>query len=352
MVPRQRGALPDEAGHAYPAASSNFVDRDSVPERASDATSGRQAHDKTETADRAHVIVDRPDFQDHFGKLNPPDCYGDPLTLPDGTRMPLLNGRPERSQAEQGVLGDCGIIATLGAVAAHRPDDIADRVSTDADGSYLVQLHDAEWTPEGICAPTDKMIELIITPNLPIYNKRPDIPAFASADRAAWTPVLEKAIAGTDQAWTPQQTADWAATWDAICAEDANRGVKNPRSGPPPTGYVRLNQGSTPWERAELLTQLTGQQAGVLLCPDRPADLNEILARQLRENKPILVSARPEKEKGEELPHNLEASHVYEVVDIVEDKIVMRNPWNRQQPEPMSPEQFVANMRHTYATLI
>ena len=89
--------------------------------------------------------MDRPAFQDPFTK-RPPDRYAQPLERPDGTRVPVCNGRPDRSQAEQGRLDDCGIIATLGAVAAHRPDEIARRVTQQPDGNYRVLLNEARWT--------------------------------------------------------------------------------------------------------------------------------------------------------------------------------------------------------------
>jgi hypothetical protein len=270
IVPRQRGALPDEAGHASPTA---LKDRDASP-GAREATSGSPARDQAPTPDRPHVIVDRPNFRDEFGKLEPPDRYGDPLTLPDGSRMPTFNGLPSRDQIRQGAIGDCGVVATLGAVAACRPGDIAERIREQADGSYIVRLDEAAWTPEAISAPTGQTIELTVTPDLPVYDLDPTEAAFAKPQGgAAWGAVLEKAIAGIDQTWNPQEADNWSATWDAVCTQDINNGVEDPRSGPPPTGYVRLNQGSTPWERAELLTQLTGQQAAVLRSPDKPADL-------------------------------------------------------------------------------
>jgi hypothetical protein len=74
---------------------------------------------------------------------------------------------------------------------------------------------------------------------------------------------MEKAFAGVDQTWVPVRRADWAAEWAGLCAQDRADGVQKPRSGPPATGYVRLHQGTTPWERAEALTQLTGQPAVV-----------------------------------------------------------------------------------------
>jgi len=164
--------------------------------------------------------------------------------------------------------------------------------------------------------------------------------------------VLEKAIAGTDQSWSPREVADWAECWDAICADDIKRKVENPHNGPPPTGYVRLNQGCNAWDRAELLTQLTGDKAAVLSCPEKPIDLTKAFARQLDDNKPLLVGARQKNHDREALPHNLVPAHAYEVVAIRDDKIVLHNPWNRDHPEPMSPEEFSANMRPFYTTLI
>ncbi len=86
--------------------------------------------------------------------------------------MPCLNGRPDRSQTEQGRLDDCGIIATLGAVASHRPDEIARRVTQQPDGNYRVLLNEARWTEDG-AAPTGQMIEMTVTPDLPVFNRQP-----------------------------------------------------------------------------------------------------------------------------------------------------------------------------------
>lgn len=71
--------------------------------------------------DETPLRVDRPAL--------PPDSavrYGVDYTRRDGhlVRPELFDGPPTREQARQGSLGDCGVIAALGAVAGHRPEAI------------------------------------------------------------------------------------------------------------------------------------------------------------------------------------------------------------------------------------
>ncbi len=331
--------------------------RDHTPDQRHDDASGdidgqpgtEQPQEK-DSADRLKVCVDRPAFQDPFAK-RPPDRYGQPLGRPDGTRVPCLNGCPDRRQAEQGRLDDCGIIATLGAVASQRPDEIARRVTQQPDGNYRVLLNEARWTEDGTAA-TGQMIEMTVTPDLPVFNRNPDEPAFAPASEAAWAPVLEKAVAGLDQTWTTQRQDDWAGIWQQQCENDAaDEKVKCPRTGPPPDGYARLNQGSISWERAELLTQLTGEDSVVRTFPDDPRQLTRVLVRQLQDSKPVLVSSRAPHHDDEIMPFDLEDSHAYELVAVSDDKFVLRNPWNLKHPEAMRPSEFAANMQPFYATL-
>lgn len=197
------------------------------------------------------------------------------------------------------------------------------------------------------------MIELSVTPDLPVDNETAGQPVFAKAEGgAAWSPVLEKAVAGVDQTWTASRRDDWAESWAGLCELDAaDEKVGNPRSGPPPDGYVRLNQGSTSWDRAELLTQLTGKEAVVRSFPHRDGDVARVLTRQLRDRKPVLAASRSECYEDERLPHDLQAVHAYEVVGVEAGKIVLRNPWNEDHPEPMTLGQFIANMEPKYTTL-
>jgi hypothetical protein len=87
--------------------------------------------------------VDQPRFGNHK-KLpeHQPDRYGTPLDRPDGTRVPLFDGPPSREQTKQGAIGDCGIIATLGALASRYPDLLQDMIRETEDGNYEVRFHE------------------------------------------------------------------------------------------------------------------------------------------------------------------------------------------------------------------
>lgn len=247
----------------------------------------------------------------------------------------MFNGEPVREQTRQGALGDRGIIATLGAVAGHRPETIRDCVRQTDDGNYEVRLHEAKFSASRMrYEPTGRPITLTVTPDLPVFDKAPDQPAFADSTttKAAWAPVLEKAIAGIDQTWDHERSQKSARIWNA-------RG--NP--GDAPTGYVRLNQGSNPRDRAELLTQLTGRPAKTLEFPTghdnkgRSADkqLVDEFRQQLADRKPVLVGTRSSQANEPALPKRLAASHAYEVTDVDDQhRIHLRNPWNRRHPDP------------------
>src|SRR5260370_30945074 len=98
----------------------------------------------------------------------------------DGSGTPRFNDRPAREQTRQGRLDDCGVIATLGAVAAHRPGDIAHRIATQPDGTYRVRLVEARWSKHA-AAPTRRGIALSVTPDLPHEDRNPRLPTLANA---------------------------------------------------------------------------------------------------------------------------------------------------------------------------
>ena len=309
--------------------------------------------DRSDQPEELADTVDRPDFQDPSeDPAYVPNRYGTPLERRDGTRTPLFDGEPTREQAEQGVLGDCGIIATLGAVAEHHPEALRDCVQESDDGSYQVRLHEAKFSRSNWrYEPTGRPITLTVTPDLPVFDQRPGTPAFANSTStgAAWAPVLEKAIAGTDQTWNDERRDKQTAIWNA-------RG----KTGNAPTGYIRLNQGSNAGERSELLTQLTGRPAKTVEFPSgydnrgRSADhqLRDEITDQLSDGKPVLVGSRSLRKGETTLPRNLRKSHVYEVTKI-DDKgmLHLHNPWNTQHPEPMTIQEFKANIRPRYSTL-
>ncbi len=306
-----------------------------------------------DSGDARRAVIDRPAFHDPLDDRSP-DRYGDPLTRPDGTRVPCLDGSPQREQTRQGWAGDCGIIAALGAVAAYSPDEITRRVRPREDGSYQVTLSEARGA-EGITEPTGRDIELIVTPELAVNDEEPGIPACAKTEGGtSWCAIFEKAFAGVDQTWTVQRRIAWMDEWAGLCAEDKADNAENQRSGPAPTGYVRLHQGTTPWERAEALTQLTGQPAVVREFPSGRDEwcINRMIRAQLVEGKPVLVTSRRKTHEREQMPHGLEGEHVYEVTGVEKGKIILRNPWNYKHPEPMETDEFARNMGRYYSTLM
>jgi Calpain family cysteine protease len=294
--------------------------------------------------------VDRPDFQDpgeHPSVV--PDRYGTPL---DGARTPLFAGEPVREQTQQGRLGDCGVIATLGAVAGHRPEAIRDCVRETEDGDYEVRLHEATYSTEQMrYEPTGRMITLTVTPDLPVYDADPARPAFADSrdTGAAWAPILEKAIAGSDQTWSDERRDRWTERWAAQGG-----------GGEAPSGYVRLNQGSNASDRAELLTQLTGRPARTLEFPTTPdrngrttdQQLVDEFRERLEDHKPILVGTRARGDGEPPLTKKLAECHAYEVTKVDDQgRIHLRNPWNRRHPDPLTITEFTNYVRPRYSTL-
>ncbi|MEU6037197.1 MULTISPECIES: C2 family cysteine protease [Actinomadura] len=316
---------------------------------------GRKILGRSEHADDPRELtdtIDRPAFQDPREKPEKvPDRYGTPLERPDGTRTPLFDGEPVREQAKQGRLNDCGIIAALGAVAGHRPEAIRDCVRETDDGNYEVRLHETRFSPsKRRYEPTGRSIVLTVTPELPVFDAKPHMPAFADSveTKAAWAPVLEKAIAGSDRTWHDERRAMENRLWEA-----------KGKTGEPPTGYVRLNQGSKPRDRAELLTQLTGRPARSVEFPEydsqgRTPDkqLLEDFRRRLADRKPVLVGTRDKRPDESFLPNNLADGHAYEVTKVDERGMIhLRNPWNAHHPRPMGIRDFKAYFKPRYITL-
>ncbi|WP_149826064.1 C2 family cysteine protease [Streptomyces tailanensis] len=292
-------------------------------------------------------FVDKPDFQVPE-KMFPPDRYGTPLDRPDGTRTPLFDGTPTREQTRQGELGDCGVIATLGAVAGHGPQDITNAVRESEDGTYEVRFHGAKSAGFGRYEPTGDMIKLTVTPDLPVHSALPDRPAFADSvtTGAAWAPIMEKAVAGLDQTWTEERAASWKLTHNR--PDDLR------------TGYVRLGVGTKSHEHAELLVQLTGVPAETWDLPTGYDYTGRSAKRQvldhfrekLADNCPIVVGTRKPGVEEPPLPKDLSGGHAYEVTE-VDDKgrIHLRNPHNKDHPEPLTFEEFRTSLLPFYTTL-
>ncbi|MFB8087917.1 C2 family cysteine protease [Streptomyces sp. NPDC055992] len=285
-----------------------------------------------------YATVDRPDLPGE--SLIEGVRYGTPLDGPDGERAPLFDGPPSREQTEQGSIGDCGIISTLGAVAHHFPHAISGCVQEKSDGTYEVTLHQTtsflygDWSR---FESTGAVTVLTVTPEIPVRSDMPHVPAYGSsgASDAAWVPILEKAIAGVD------------ATWDEA-------------RGKPAEGYTRLDLGSFPHHRAELLTQLTGETAYTDdfptqydmegRSPDR--QLLETFREKLADGRPLLVGTFKPELPDRMLPKGLIPGHAYEVTTVDDRGLIhLRNPHNAAHPQPLTVSEFRAGIRNRYTTI-
>ncbi|MEH0428515.1 hypothetical protein QBB34_19695 [Streptomyces stelliscabiei] len=307
-------------------------------ESAESAESG----EPSDAGDKIQKMVDRPPIENMYfddGEEIEGLTYGDPINEAPEGKVPLFDGPPTREQTAQGSLNDCGVIASLGAIAGHRPEAIENAVQENPDGTYTVTLYATERGADGTCRATDQRIELVVEPELPVVEDDPSTPVFAQMEGAAWAAVLEKAMAAVDQTWDDERTNDWDAEWKADT---------DVPDGPTPVGYERLNQGTSVWEQTEILAQLTGRDSVIRGFPQGegagPA-LEGYLQQQLADSKPILASTRllDEAADEEELPYELVPNHVYEVVGAQDGMVHLRNPWGVNDPEEMSTEEFIRN---------
>ncbi|WP_330316435.1 toxin glutamine deamidase domain-containing protein [Streptomyces platensis] len=297
--------------------------------------------------------VDQPRFGNHKKLAEfQPDVYGTPLDRPDGTRVPLFDGPPSREQTKQGAIGDCGIIATLGAIASRYPDLLQDMIRETEDGNYEVRFHEVRRNNYGNQAPTGRILTVRVTPDVPVYSDFPSITAYANANDVgvAWPAIMEKAIAGLDQFWDDKKREHESQL-------PRNRDFDDNLL----TGYSRIGQGSTSGDRAELLAQLTGRTSENHDFPTN-YDMNgrspekQLLAhlRELTESgRPVVIGTQP-RGKGVEnkMEKGLLSSHAYEIVS-VDDKglIHLRNPHNEDDPQPLTIKEFMKYCSNQYASL-
>ncbi|MER6842685.1 toxin glutamine deamidase domain-containing protein [Streptomyces platensis] len=299
------------------------------------------------------IEVDQPRFGNHKKLAEfQPDVYGTPLDRPDGTRVPLFDGPPSREQTQQGAIGDCGIIATLGALASRYPDLLQDMIRETEDGNYEVRFHEVRRNNYGNQAPTGRILTVRVTPEVPVYSDFPGITAYANANDVgvAWPAIMEKAIAGLDQFWDDKKREHESQL-------PRNRDFDDKLL----TGYSRITQGSTSGDRAELLAQLTGRTSENHDFPMN-YDMNgrspekQLLAhlRELTESgRPVVIGTRSRGTGVEnKMEKDLLSSHAYEIVS-VDDKglIQLRNPHNSKHPQPLTIKEFMKYCSDQYASL-
>ncbi|MEV0372599.1 toxin glutamine deamidase domain-containing protein, partial [Streptomyces sp. NPDC050636] len=297
------------------------------------------------------ITVDQIDYQIPFKHPDfLPSGYATPLDRPDGTRTPLFDDEPKPEQTEQGAIGDCGIISALGAVARHRPEAIRECVRELEDGNYEVRFHETRMNHRNGCyEPTGRMIVMTVSPELPVFGHEPGEPAYANNKGAAWAPILEKAIAALDQSWDAERNEKY----------DSLSRLRMPAIDPP-HGYARLGLGSRSAERAELLAQLTGEPSSY---DDFPAkydqdgrspdkQIMDTFREKLSQNSPILVGTEKPDKGSPPWPDGVHGGHAYEIAGIDNrGRLILRNPHNKDHPDPMTLKEFKKYFKHLYSAL-
>jgi len=298
-----------------------------------------------------HVYADHPTLPEPDpGEVAPE--YGRPVDPNSGAAAPLWNGLPRREQVAQGALGDCGMLASIGAVAGHSPQTIGNLFRPNPDGTVDVLLHESSL-PGDRTTPTGRRLRITVTPDVPVHAIMPGQAAYADQAQvgAAWASMLEKALAAVDRTWTESRQVAWQQQWQSW------QGWSDPNQAAP-RGYARMNPGSTSDLWAEVLTQLTGESARADRFPTHPgseptveATLAQLLARRI----PVIVSTMPP-DRYQHLPngtppYGLHAGHAYEVVAARDGYIWLRNPWNHGHPQPIPVRAFLDLMSRDYAHL-
>jgi hypothetical protein len=86
--------------------------------------------------------VKRPEIvRDYYPEI-PPTAQDRYFVRDQLNPVPLVDGDPSRDQVIQGQVGDCGVVATIGAVAAHRPEAIRNAIEQIGEGMYEITLHE------------------------------------------------------------------------------------------------------------------------------------------------------------------------------------------------------------------
>lgn len=272
------------------------------------------------------------------------------------SELPVFAGPVVREQIRQGEIGDCSIIAVIGAVAKRRPEAIERAIRERGDGTFDITLHNIDGASFQTSArPTGQTTTFRVSSDLPYKRGGPPGPPIgARSDTCSWPSLLEKTVAGEDRSWDSVMSSMWDLRWRSLkrgvdsARESRGLLLASPRT--PPLGYNRLGVGSNSYEQANLMAKITGEEAVLKELPPGHADLLAQLRSQLDNNKPIVVSSRPTIE-GATYPDGIHANHAYEVDRVIGKEIELRNPWGYDHPEPMSAGTFLKFYHPDYVTL-
>jgi hypothetical protein len=212
----------------------------------------------------------------------------------------------EDTDINQGNLGDCFLLSSIGEIARVDPALIKHAIKDNGDGTFTVTLYEREggfWggVKSAFGHPSFQQVQVTVDGNFPAggsVNSGATQDVVAGGKKEIWVQVLEKAYAKLHG------------------------------------GYSGINDGGSPTDAIEALTgekadeKSTGGLFGGISQKDLLAAFNA--------GKPIVMNT-PDTKK--QLPFNLVPDHAYMLEDISVDangkaQIKLRNPWGTTQLQP------------------
>lgn len=190
------GMTDDELRHWIDELDDGWVGSGWSRERRQELWSMLAAKASRETLDRLAAFTDevQPDFSNVGGDdarddPNSPINQGEYTDVPHDLFVAQDGQSPvDPTDLEQGYIGDCWLIASIGAIANSRPDLIESMITENANGTYTVTLYD-----------DGRPVQVTVTPDIPTVDGDPifvDNPSPGDAGvYELWPQILEKAAA-------------------------------------------------------------------------------------------------------------------------------------------------------------
>ena len=206
---------------------------------------------------------------------------------------------PELEDIKQGKLGDCYLIAAMGAVAQRDPDIIRRMIRNNGDGTYTVTFHELDANGHPI-----RPVEVVVDGKLPTKDGKSPCFASSSDKGELWPAIIERAYTK----WKGGE-GDY---------EDIEGGISS-RAVAELTGYPT-------------------RQVSLQQYKDSPDRVLDMIKNAIDNGHPIVAGGAPKRVAGA----GVVAHHSYVVEGVTPDgKIILRNPWGPSVPKvELTPNEF------------
>jgi len=252
-----------------------------------------------------HDLVDK-----WFLGTDHPAVTGTGITYRTVAGSLFVNG-PSYTDMFQGNLGDCYLIATLGALAKSNPSVIENMIIPNGDNTWTVRFYESDGAPDYVTVdralPTNGYGYLVYAGwCFQATNSQNEL----------WIPLVEKAY------------AEWNET-----GQEGGAGTNS---------YSSIESGNP----AAVYDQVLGNQSAVYLPTTDPTNLVEpALINAITANKPVTAGTYDDPGNG------LVGSHAYTVIgyDSASDTFLLYNPWGCAQPSPLTFSQLQASVAYFFS---